>query len=164
MLQEYKNLLTKQEDQLLFLLQVVLEHRAAFLDGRKATLSRNRRQWVGWAPWDPCLRASNTRFELGGGTCTTRDHSWGDWKPPVNINEGIETKCVPPCFSLKRKIWAGASWKTRKKIIPSIGKDYPTTQYRSKHFNVCCNIIPSNDLYKVNKVASLPLNVYMRVR
>ena len=42
--EEYSNSITKNEDQLQFLLQVVQEHRKAFPNSKKCTLTRN---WVG---------------------------------------------------------------------------------------------------------------------
>ena len=41
LIQEYSNSITKNEDQLQFLLQVVQEHRRAFPDSKKCTLARN---------------------------------------------------------------------------------------------------------------------------
>ena len=41
LIQEYSNRITKNEDQLQFLLQVVQEHRRAFPDSKKCTLARN---------------------------------------------------------------------------------------------------------------------------
>ena len=44
LIQEYNKLLTKSEDQLQFLLQLVAEHRSAFPDSQKSTLAYNRLQ------------------------------------------------------------------------------------------------------------------------
>lgn len=44
LIQEYNKLLTKKVNQFQFLFQVASEHRAAFPDSRKATLTRKRRQ------------------------------------------------------------------------------------------------------------------------
>lgn len=44
LIQEYNKLLTKREDQLQFMLQLVAEHRSAFPDSRKSTLAQNRLQ------------------------------------------------------------------------------------------------------------------------
>ena len=44
LIQDYNKLLTKQEDQLQFLLQIVAAHRTAFPDSLKSTLTQNRLQ------------------------------------------------------------------------------------------------------------------------
>ena len=45
LIQEYKHLITQDEEQLQYLLQVVVDHCRAYPDSRKVTLTRGNNEW-----------------------------------------------------------------------------------------------------------------------